>query len=335
VCRQLVTSALLCQRPAQAVQTLLNAAQLLQFGRAALLTPVHTDLLQTCLKAKVYHVAERVADAQLYELAPLDNGLTAQDYLAFHYYAAIAYVAAKKFERALECLQLVLTAPSSALSQVQIAAYGKYVLCCFIVHGRAVDLPSRITSSVVLRLLPKLCEVYEQLAVQQRKGVEPLRAALDEHKAALAQDGNFGLAKQAVAALVRRNIQRLTNTYTTLALRDIAEQNKLPGGAAEAERLVLQMIEEGALAATVDQRDGSVTFHTDVERYSSSRMAERLHLQVRELQQLSRKLKQEEEEIVTSRDYLAKTLRAGTMSAARGGGGGGGGGGQGGFDEPL
>jgi hypothetical protein len=187
---------------------------------------------------------------------------------------------------------------------------------------------------VVLRLLPKLCEVYEQLAVQQRKGVEPLRAALDEHKAALAQDGNFGLAKQAVAALVRRNIQRLTNTYTTLALRDIAEQNKLPGGAAEAERLVLQMIEEGALAATVDQRDGSVTFHTDVERYSSSRMAERLHLQVRELQQLSRKLKQEEEEIVTSRDYLAKTLRAGTMSAARGGGGGGGGG-QGGFDEPL
>ncbi len=40
----------------------------------------------------------------------------------------------------------------------------------------------------------------------------------------LAQDGNAGLVKQALAARQMRQTQRLTQTYLTLSLADIARQ---------------------------------------------------------------------------------------------------------------
>ena len=55
------------------------------------------------------------------------------------------------------------------------------------------------------------------------------------------QDANFGLAKQLVGALHQKNIQRLTQTYVTLSLEDIAGAVKL-GGAREAETHVLRMV---------------------------------------------------------------------------------------------
>jgi COP9 signalosome complex subunit 3 len=44
----------------------------------------------------------------------------------------------------------------------------------------------------------------------------------------LLQDGNLGLAKLVVASLTTRNIQRLTTTYLTLSLADIASRVGLP-----------------------------------------------------------------------------------------------------------
>jgi len=55
------------------------------------------------------------------------------------------------------------------------------------------------------------------------------------------QEKNFGMVKQALAALNRNNIQRLTKTYVTLSLSDLAAQAGL-GSPAEAEKALLNMV---------------------------------------------------------------------------------------------
>lgn len=53
------------------------------------------------------------------------------------------------------------------------------------------------------------------------------------------QDGNAGLVKLALSARTMRAIQKLTQTYLTLSLADIAAQVGL-GSAAEAEQHILR-----------------------------------------------------------------------------------------------
>jgi hypothetical protein len=55
------------------------------------------------------------------------------------------------------------------------------------------------------------------------------------------QDNNLGLAKQVIASLYKRNIQRLTQTYLTLSLQDIADTVQLDSQK-EAELHILQMV---------------------------------------------------------------------------------------------
>jgi COP9 signalosome complex subunit 3 len=53
------------------------------------------------------------------------------------------------------------------------------------------------------------------------------------------QDGNMGLVKLALAARTVRATQKLTQTYLTLSLADIAAQVGLPG-AGDAEAHILR-----------------------------------------------------------------------------------------------
>ena len=57
----------------------------------------------------------------------------------------------------------------------------------------------------------------------------------------LFQDNNLGLVKQVVSSMYKRNIQRLTQTYLTLSLQDIASTVQL-NSSKEAEMHVLQMV---------------------------------------------------------------------------------------------
>jgi COP9 signalosome complex subunit 3 len=73
------------------------------------------------------------------------------------------------------------------------------------------------------------------------------------------QDTNLGLVKQLIPSLYKRNIQRLTQTYLTLSLKDIAEAVELEGPK-EAELHVLQMVREQRLACDWTKRLDNVVF---------------------------------------------------------------------------
>ena len=69
------------------------------------------------------------------------------------------------------------------------------------------------------------------------------------------QDNNVGLLQQCLHCLSKRSIHKLTQTYLTLSLADLAAAASL-SSAREAELCVLRLIEAGEIFATIDQKDG-------------------------------------------------------------------------------
>ncbi|XP_071706216.1 COP9 signalosome complex subunit 3-like [Rutidosis leptorrhynchoides] len=77
----------------------------------------------------------------------------------------------------------------------------------------------------------------------------------------------------------KRNIQRLTQTYLTLSLQDIANTAQI-NTPKEAEMRVLEMIEDGEIFATINQKDGMVRFLEDPEEYKTCEMIEHIDLSI-------------------------------------------------------
>jgi COP9 signalosome complex subunit 3 len=69
--------------------------------------------------------------------------------LEYHYYGAIAYIGNKNFDRALEFLSLVISAPAKkSVSAIQIEAYKKFVLVSLIKNTKLVPLPKYTVNAV-------------------------------------------------------------------------------------------------------------------------------------------------------------------------------------------
>merc|ERR1712025_1336007 len=125
-----------------------------------------------------------------------------------------------------------------------------------IVHGEFVSLPNQTVSNVVQRNVEQLAGAYMELSRNYKKGVPTMQVIVGENLEKFQKDKNYGLVGQVITSKVRRNIQRLTNTYVVLSLKEIADQADLDGGASEAERHVQNMITDGVINARINQRDG-------------------------------------------------------------------------------
>ena len=148
-----------------------------------------------------------------------------------------------------------------------------------------------------------------------------MQAIVAKHAEVYTRDRNMGLVKQCVAALHSKNIQRLTKTFLTLSLADMANRVGLDGGAAEAERHVLKMIEEGAIHATINQKDGMVSFHDNPVLNDSDAMQRHLEEQMGLCMELSNKLGEMDREISVNPQYVQKAAGYhGSGTDGRGGG---------------
>ncbi|KDO55654.1 hypothetical protein CISIN_1g0144531mg, partial [Citrus sinensis] len=121
-------------------------------------------------------------------------------------------------------------------------------------------------------------------------------------------DNNLGLVKQVVSSMYKRNIQRLTQTYLTLSLQDIANTVQL-NSSKEAEMHVLQMIQDGEIFATINQKDGMVRFLEDPEQYKTCEMIEHIDSSIQRIMSLSKKLTAMDELISCDPLYLGKAGR--------------------------
>lgn len=301
----LVTGSLVAQNtPLRGVPLLLRAISKLQPSESHL-TSVHADLCQLCLLAKCFNPVLPILSTDMTAIALEDGQFDAKYLLLYYYYGGMIFIALKRYEEALYMLEVAVSTPARAVSHIMLEAYKKYILVSVILQGKMPVMPKYI-SQVMTRFIKPMSVAYQELASAcQANNAEQARAILAKHEALFLRDKNLGLARQVLASLYKNNIQRLTKTFLTLSLQDVAARVQL-GTVDEAERYILNMIEDGEIFATVNRKDGMVVFHDDPEKYNSPEMLKQLEDEVTSCMELDRKMQSMEEEICLTPLFVQK-----------------------------
>ncbi|GAB2229736.1 hypothetical protein Droror1_Dr00013988 [Drosera rotundifolia] len=302
VCKRLKEQVLQLETPVTGVAPMLTAVKKLQTNTARL-TPLHPEFVLLCVLSKFYKYGLNLLEDDIFEIDQ------PKDLFLYYYYGSIVYIGVKRFEKALELLHNVFTAPMQNLNAIAVEAYKKYILVSLIQHGQLPAALPKYTSSVAQRNLKSYAQIYLDLATSYSNGKKSeLETYVESNKESFEHDNNLGLVKQVVSSMPKRNIQRLTQTYLTLSLQDIANTVQL-NSSKEAEMHVLQMIQDGEIYATINQKDGMVRFLEDHEQYNTCEMIEHIDSSIQRVMALSRKLTSMDESMSCDPLFLGKVGR--------------------------
>ncbi|ETE63304.1 COP9 signalosome complex subunit 3 [Ophiophagus hannah] len=268
--KQKVTLLLACQQPLRGISILRQAIDKMQMNTNQL-TSIHADLCQLCLLAKCFKPALPYLDVDMMDICKENGAYDAKHFLCYYYYGGMIYTGLKNFERALYFYEQAITTPAMAVSHIMLESYKKYILVSLILLGKVQQLP-KYTSQIIGRFVKPLSNAYHELAqVYATNKPSELRSLVNKHSETFTRDNNMGLVKQCLSSLYKKNIQRLTKTFLTLSLQDMASRVQL-SGPQEAEKYVLHMIEDGEIFASINQKDGMVCFHDNPEKYNNPAM---------------------------------------------------------------
>ncbi|XP_077979780.1 COP9 signalosome complex subunit 3-like [Glandiceps talaboti] len=294
------------KQPLRGIDIIANAISKIQ-THPAQLTSLHADLCQLCLLSKCLKPALQFLNVDITEISKEGDAYDATHFLCYYYYGGMIYSALKKWDRAIYFFEVCITTPSMAVSHIMLEAYKKYILVSLILHGKIVNLP-KYTSQVVTRFVKPLSQSYHEFSsAYASNSPNELRNIVAKHNDQYTRDQNMGLIKQCLSSLYKKNIQRLTKTFLTLSLGDIARRCQLPGPK-EAEQYVLHMIEDGEIYATINKKDGMVHFHDSPEKYDNSTMLRHLDDEMRKCIELDERIKQMDQEIMVNPQYVQKSL---------------------------
>jgi len=276
------------------------------------LTPAHTEFLRVCLKAKAYHLAERVLDQPIYDIAVSNSNcpqMTPQSFLAYFYYGSLVRIGLKQFSHALQLLLVVLTCPTSCISAIQADAYKKFVLVSLKVNGEFPQLPV-YAPHIVSRCAKNPSYVLEIAEAFKQGDAAVLQRVVEEKAQQIQADNNAGLVKQVQAALQRHKLQMLTKTYLTLSLAEIAREIGMEESkTAEVEELLFDMICSGEINARINQSTGNVVFE-DYEDEMDVGMVAKMQDKLVQVLELAQRISEYEREVVSSEAYIRKTAAA-------------------------
>ncbi|ALC43544.1 CSN3 [Drosophila busckii] len=286
------------------------------------LTPIHADLCQLSLKAKNFSLVLPYLNTDMTDISTvaaecknqqqqqpqhtLDANNDAKYFLLYYYYGGMIYTAVKNYERALYFFEVCITTPAMAMSHIMLEAYKKFLMVSLIVEGKIAYIPKN--AQVIGRFMRPLANHYHDLVnVYGNSSSEELRIIILKYSDAFTRDNNIGLAKQVATSLYKRNIQRLTKTFLTLSLSDVASRVQLPS-ALEAERYILNMIKSGEIFASINQKDGMVLFKDDPEQYNLPDMFLNVQTNITQVLDLVKQINKMEEEIILNPMYVKKAL---------------------------
>ncbi|XP_026845308.1 COP9 signalosome complex subunit 3 isoform X1 [Drosophila persimilis] len=286
------------------------------------LTPIHADLCLLSLKAKNFNLVLTYLDGDITDISTaaaecktqqqqqsqhtVDANNDAKYFLLFYYYGGMIYTAVKDYDRALYFFEVCITTPAMAMSHIMLEAYKKFLMVSLIVEGNIAFIPKN--TQVIGRFMKPMASHYHDLVnVYANSSSEELRILILKYSEAFTRDSNMGLAKQVATSLYKRNIKRLTKTFLTLSLSDVASRVQL-SGAAEAERYILNMIKSGEIYASINQKDGMVLFKDDPEKYNSPDMFLNVQTNITQVLDLVKQINKMEEEIILNPMYVKKAL---------------------------
>lgn len=242
------------------------------------LTPIHSDLCLLCLDSKCLNPAIKFLEADFTEIQKAeDKEENVKHVLLYYYYGGLIYAAVKNFERASYFLEVVLTVPANFMNPIMQETYKKHIILTLLLNGK---LPENIlpkyTSPCVLRPKKQGFHFYYRLAQEYSSlNYEKIRRLVTTNSALYERDENMGLIRQCLTQVHKRNIQRLTKTFLTLPLRDVANHVGL-ATEREAELYILNMIDDGDIFATINQKDGMVVFQDNPEKFDTVTIFQKL-----------------------------------------------------------
>lgn len=305
LCHKLTLNLVERKQPLRGICLLTKAIDKIQLFDSQL-TSIHADLCQICLLSKNMRPALQFLDVDINDISKEGGHYDAKDFLLYYYYGGMIYTALKNYDRALYMYEIAVTTPSMAVSHIMLEAYKKYILTALILHGKIPNVP-KYTSPVVARYVKPLCQPYHDLAaVYATNNPTDLHTTVTKHVEVFVRDNNMGLVKQCITSMFKKNIQRLTKTFLTLSLTDMANRVQL-SGPREAEKYVLHMIEDGEIYATINQKDGMVRFHDNPEQYKSAAVLAQIDKEMQKCMQLDEKLKEMDREIEVNPQYVQKS----------------------------
>ncbi|PIA51303.1 hypothetical protein AQUCO_01100263v1 [Aquilegia coerulea] len=302
VCKKFKDEVVSLRTPMRGIAPIRTAIRKLQSSPEQL-TTLHPDFLLLCLLAKCYKSGLSLLQEDIFEIDQ------PKDLFLYCYYGGMICIGQKSFRKAMELLKAVVTAPMSSTNAIAVEAHKKYILVSLIYNGQfSTGLP-KYMSAMGQRNLKNYCQPYYDLANSYSTDkISEVESAVTINREKFESDNNLGLVKQVVSSLSKRNIQRLTQTYLTLSLEDMANRVQL-NTSKEAELHVLQMIQDGEIFATINQKDGMVSFHEDPEQYKTCEMIEHIDSSIQRIMALSKKLSAVDENVSCDPTYLAKAGR--------------------------
>lgn len=271
------------------------------------LTTIHAHLLHLCLVSKCFKPALKFMDVDIMDISKERNNYDVKYFLLYYYYGGMIYTAIKKYERAQYFFHVCITTPALAVSHIMLEGFKKYILVSLILEGKIGKIP-KYASLVVTRFIKPLSQVYWDLGnAFQTNCPDKLSQVINKNQETFVRDQNLGLVKQCMCALYKKNIQRLTKTFLTLSLADVANRVQL-SSPQEAQKYILNMIEDGEIHAAINQRDGMVVFLDNPEKYNSPQMMTQLDKEMKLVMEVERRLQCMEEEILVNPQYVQKVL---------------------------
>lgn len=269
LCRTLKTQALADDQLPSLIFPLRAALLKLCPPGSKLLSSIHVDFLQACLLARYYSVAIPILDEDSYNV---DQGLTtckATDILLYCYYGSMIELGRKRYDRALDLLNVAITAPTSVVNAITIACLKRWVLVSVIHHPergvpslpRHAPLPitkvARSECGHYFELAKLVCSVSSQQHENQGRdnndnnnnddsGNNNSNEFATRHGSEWREDGNAGLVGLAIQGNASHRVQQLTHTYLRLGVDD----PQLPS-----EMELLKMIDGHRVDARISDRN--------------------------------------------------------------------------------
>lgn len=291
------------QRHMQCLKTLHIAIRKVQIN-PEFLTPMHSDYLMICLKAKNFRLGGKLVDEKILDIDKSKTGITPRDALLYYFYAGNILVGLKRFKDAERFYETCLSVPAIILSAIMVEAFKRFVLVQLLNHGTFLGI-SKNSSNIIQNHIKSVCQIYIQFAnAFSKNDLTLLQSIADNHTIEFSKDKNLGLITQCIDSYSRNNIQKLTSTYMTLSFSSLVQHAKLLNEE-EVENLLLRMIENGEISAKINSKDKMVVFLEDQKQFNVS---ERVNAQIDRCLSLAAKLKEMDDSLVSSKIYISKKL---------------------------
>ncbi|KAA1065088.1 hypothetical protein PGT21_024372 [Puccinia graminis f. sp. tritici] len=280
-----------------------------------ILTPLHHELLRISLKTR--------SIAQALELTNLDINIDQQryhiryqDHLIYHYLAGTVQALGKNYQRAIHLLTIAVSAPGSAISQIQLDAYKKLVLVSLLSNSSPPVLPpythpqfrTVFKTSNNNKAYLDLMSLYEHAETSSEAYMQLLTMA-EKNLSNFQKDNNSGLLKLCIEILPRKAIKKLIPIYTSIP---IARIDSILGHLTEGNaRLLIQtMIQSGELNAQIDPTTNVLKFLDDEQALEDpERTHETLKRIVERVQSTEQTIKEKSAEIERDKELLKRLIQ--------------------------